>query len=943
MMAFLSLAAQTNHTAGTRLGTPSLYTKTSQSPPLSADEFRNRPSSAGTAVQTQTKAGTSAKRAATDNKPRTIDSSVQHATQRPDLRHPTSDVERRLARVDINRRDAAYGVDDQIHDAAQSSSRRFDEHGGQRAREGSNIDQKEDHGARDESHQSPPEPSKPPAIDVGKLGIGTLPKAAILQKWRDAAQIPPIPERELLRDILYLIQGINGHHVRFEQVASPEATHDPGVIRMEPQQADDPAIRVRFVESSAGKIALPVRQLIHRLAEAGKHYMRITAFTKAQRIREQTGRIMQSLCRFLEEEVASYYELICYLEALYNEGPPEEEEVTRPAGGPSRALRELPGNDTRGLTLKRVLVLVEPSVLRLRLMSSLVEGAQHTHGGALVSLIHSYTFNGDPLIRSLTERLLDNVSQSFFGSLSRWIYEGELHDPFKEFFVEVNPKVSDSGLQHHATASAPITLAASQEDDAAAIWETKYVFRSELVPSFLTENFARKIFSAGKSLNFIRHSCSVSDWEEARSAVLQTTCSAVATPATADSSSPPVLQYRDLTGLERTIDSVHSTVSKRLLDILLDKFKLQQHLRAINDYLLLTRGDFSEILMESLSPILHKPASTLYRHSLSGALETAIRSSNAQFDDDDILRRLDARVLEFSGSETGWDTFTLEYRVDSPVNTVLDANAMAEYQQVFQHLWRMKRVEGSLSSSCMKLMGASNALNKAAFDGVKGKKRREVVKDEDIEALKHESHRSLLVLSAMTHFIRQLQGYNQLEVISYSWQDLEAFFEKRHGDLDVLIAAHRSYLSSLHGKVLLRGRGSGSKQRGSSDMLASELRANFDAILRFSAAADQLATFILDFLQRRELLNSPLSGDVADEEAENRRAEEAGAATTRRLAPVLRSLSDASVDFKERTEGIITRLERHGNLVIRDLSVRLDFNGFYNRTRPATPSSARYI
>ena len=54
---------------------------------------------------------------------------------------------------------------------------------------------------------------------------------------------------------------------------------------------------------------------------------------------------------------------------------------------------------------------------------------------------------------------------------------------------------------------------------------------------------------------------------------------------------------------------------------------------------------------------------------------------NAQSDDPDVQRRLDARVLEFSGSETGWDTFTLEYRVDSPVNTVLDAGAMAQYQQ----------------------------------------------------------------------------------------------------------------------------------------------------------------------------------------------------------------------------------------------------------------------
>lgn len=191
--------------------------------------------------------------------------------------------------------------------------------------------------------------------------------------------------------------------------------------------------------------------------------------------------------------------------------------------------------------------------------------------------------------------------------------------------------------------------------------------------------------------------------------------------------------------------------------------------------------------------------------------------------------------------------------------------------------------------------------------------------------------------------MRQLQGYNQLEVILYSWQDLEAFFEKRHGDLDVLIAAHRSYLNSLHGKVMLRGRGAGSKQRGTVDYLASELRANIESVLRFSDAVEQLATFILDFLQRRELLRPASkyrgSGDEDDDDGDARRSEDEDAATTRRLSAVLRSLSDASADFKERTDGIISRLERHGNLVIRDLSVRLDFNGFYNRVRPAaTPA-----
>ena len=43
---------------------------------------------------------------------------------------------------------------------------------------------------------------------------------------------------------------------------------------------------------------------------------------------------------------------------------------------------------------------------------------------------------------------------------------------------------------------------------------------------------------------------------------------------------------------------------------------------------------------------LAKPAQTLYLHNLAGILETAVRATNAQYDDADILKRLDVRLLE---------------------------------------------------------------------------------------------------------------------------------------------------------------------------------------------------------------------------------------------------------------------------------------------------------
>lgn len=102
-----------------------------------------------------------------------------------------------------------------------------------------------------------------------------------------------------------------------------------------------------------------------------------------------------------------------------------------------------------------------------------------------------------------------------------------------------------------------------------------------------------------------------------------------------------------------------------------------------------------------------KPANTLYRHNLTATLETAIRSSSAQNDSADVLRRLDARILQYSHGEIGWDVFTLEYKVDAPIDTVLDPEAMEQYLKLFRHLWQIKRIEITLNRGWMRITGGA--------------------------------------------------------------------------------------------------------------------------------------------------------------------------------------------------------------------------------------------
>ena len=92
---------------------------------------------------------------------------------------------------------------------------------------------------------------------------------------------------------------------------------------------------------------------------------------------------------------------------------------------------------------------------------------------------------------------------------------------------------------------------------------------------------------------------------------------------------------------------------------------------------------------------------------MTATLETAIRQSSAQNDPPDVVRRLDARMLEYSHGEIGWDVFTLEYKVDAPIDTVLDSGAMVKYLKLFNHLWKIKRIESTLSKGWMRIAGGA--------------------------------------------------------------------------------------------------------------------------------------------------------------------------------------------------------------------------------------------
>ena len=403
--------------------------------------------------------------------------------------------------------------------------------------------------------------------------------------------------------------------------------------------------------------------------------------------------------------------------------------------------------------------------------------------------------------------MLSSLTRPFYDMLRQWIYDGELSDPYNEFFViEADP---DNETYRDLD---PKQIAA------ASVWENKYKLNQRLVPSIISDELAKKIFLIGKSLNFIRYSCGDASWVEAYSK---------------DASRE--LKYGDTATLESSIDKAYKTTMARLLHLMNDKFQLLRHLRAMKSYLLLSQGDFVALLMEAVAKNLEKPAVAQYRHTLTAALDHAIRGSNAHFEAAETLSHLDARLLELSHGDIGWDVFTLDYRIDAPVDVVVTTWASKQYLSVFNFLWRIKRVEHALGSSWQRTTtGARGVLKTVGKD-----------LEKDWKTVR-------CCIGEMVHFVNQLQYYILFEVIEASWNELQVAFTKPDSTLDDLITAHTSYIKGITHKGLLGGEKSmltGNKD----ESFLSQLHFLLKLMLSYKDAVDGLYSFcVAEFTRQQE-------------------------------------------------------------------------------------------
>ena len=470
-----------------------------------------------------------------------------------------------------------------------------------------------------------------------------------------------VQEEELVRELVYVFQGIQG-----------------SLITREPTTG-------KFCLGRQLKMPDHQRAVVLKLCEVGRLYGEVRDFTEARAGETSYGLVGHSFVTALREELTEYYRLLAGLEASLREG---------------------------SLTLLQMSVWTREPLARLKLLVLILRSVGTSRGGALASALYTHLDSqGAPVLRQCVASLLSACCRPLYSMLLRWLLDGALEDPHGEFFISGEASVQGEAIWHH-----------------------KYSVRKSMVPTFLSGQWTSRILSTGKAINFLSSVCGET---KAISAGLLNRL---------ESTDPATLYHGELDSpLLEVVGEAWRAASKHVLDVMCDKFQLLAHLAALRKFLLLGQGDIMRYLLDLLEGELSQPATQLMPHNLAGILETAIRGTNTQYEDSDILGRLDVKLLEIQPGDTGWDVFSLDYKVTGPIGVVFTQEAMTQYLMLFNTLWRAKRMEWVLSGVWQKLA----SLHKMT---------------RQLKELSPVLHYANLVASEMIHFVHQLAYYITFEV-----------------------------------------------------------------------------------------------------------------------------------------------------------------------------------
>lgn len=602
-------------------------------------------------------------------------------------------------------------------------------------------------------------------LEIAEQRIGSRESAEVLESYPTSVQ-----ETILVDDMLSAFMGLSGTYIRAMKVNAVGG------------------VRLTYEIITKGQLEPALQEMAARMLPLCEYVAVIQRFVETRR-EYGWGLVCQALAGAMRNVLQDWELMVAQLEHQLRTGK---------------------------LTLQALWYYVQPPMLALRQVASLAAEASagKLRGATLLDLLHykCAAIMGDAQGHKLALRLLRAATEPYFAMLERWLGEGILDDPYKEFMVQEDKSITKTALT---------------SDGQAAFWHARYVLRQALdgrtgvpatehggeplheVPVFL-QRMKEAVLSTGKYLNLMRESGQ---------------CPARTLPLGAH------LEYDEGGKYLLQIEEAHRAASFAAMDMLRRDLGLVSGLSVLKRYFLTAQGDTLLHFMDAADAELRMPVAQVPLLQMQSLLGMAVRSSSAAedpaatnmkaaFDYRTILSMLMTIVNQGGSDMTPMKTplaklkpttpapmtasdrtnvgrrpcrecIILSYDVPWPLSVVAPESTIAQYQMVFRHLFELKWVERELNRVCS-LYQQTRGLHNSH-------KRLKKAGSGEYEWLA-QSYRLCMV---MTHFFRQYLMYVTFEVLEPLWRALQAKVQTAQS-LDEIIEHHRVFLNKVMKGTLLK-------------------------------------------------------------------------------------------------------------------------------------------
>ncbi len=703
-----------------------------------------------------------------------------------------------------------------------------------------------------------------------------------------------ITEKDIINDLLFVFEGINGKYIAYDA-------------------AEDAYILNKLIPWSED-----IYNIVNSLCEIGWLYKKIKLYLDYFKESNIQSQFIKSFIYSVQNELNDYFKLISFLRKI------------------NSSQGQNNGKMSQNLNLKNIVLWTIVPKETLKWIAACCETVHSLKGTSVLSQIYSFVHYGG--CNKYLNNILNEVSKPFINFIINWIKYGELQDSNKEFFVDILTGIKEDdiwNLQYQLIGkNVPNFM---KRDSTLKIFEVGkciHFIRNHCKENYnlsnlkiILINLIRKYSNYRKEKddnlnlsldyqmdleeadinnnsimnrnenNLIKDNRNneINDFdygfdEEKIKFEIESyqSCLEFIEYIFDPSKQEEILNMSLLNEIIFNIDVIHKLINKDLVRIIFTKFKFLTNLDSINKYLLLGQGDMIQSLMESLFEELDKPANLIFKHNLQSNLESAIRASNAQFNDADCLKKLNIKLNNASVGDIGWDIFCLEYKVDLPLSIIFSTKLLKDYQKLFFFFWKIKRIEYSQNNLIWKKVKTFNQYLTNSDDYIKN-----IIKI------------SIHFNQEIIHFISNLHNYWALEVLETQYKKLINELPKVN-NLDELIMKHRRFVDNIKNQCLLDEE---------NVTINKKITNIFDIILRFKTIYD----FLYNFLVQHSIENSSKSYNSFMDENRLKNVKE-----------YLQQIKILYKDFQNQIIELINLITLVGKNNLGYLKMKIDFNYYYS-------------